>query len=249
VGATAVAQATDGHTLLFTTDATFTINPFLYAKLPYGLKDFAPVTMAVSFSQFLVANARFAADSVPQLIELAKAQPGMFSYASYGPGSQPHLAMEMFKSKAGVNIVHVPYRGLPPALQAVLANEVPLTWMAESVVREHIRAGRLKALAYAGKQRSPHNPETPTFAELGFPEVDAGVWMGVFAPAGMPAAQVEQINKDIRSILNEPQFRNAQIIDRGYELEGRGPAEFLQLIQAELRTREELVKISGARVD
>ena len=155
IGTEAVARAIDNHTLLFTTDATFTINPHLYNKLPYDAdKDFAPVTQLVAFSQMLVANANLPTNSLKELLALAKEKPGSLSYASYGPGSQPQLATEMLKQKAGVFIVHSPYRGSPPAGTAVVSGEVPLTWSGIVSARAHIASKRIKPLAYGGKTRA-----------------------------------------------------------------------------------------------
>lgn len=129
VGTEMVARSTDGHTLLVTTDATFTINPHLYNRLPYDFeRDFAPITRMVSFSQLFVASAALPANTLQELIALARKQPGQLSYASYGAGSQPQLATEMLKQKAGIFIVHIPYRGIPQAVNAVVAGEIPLTW-------------------------------------------------------------------------------------------------------------------------
>jgi tripartite-type tricarboxylate transporter receptor subunit TctC len=250
IGADAAAHARDGHTLLFTTDATITINPYVYAKLPYDpVKDLLPVSMLVSFGQFLVANGKFPANSLQEVIALAKEKPGTYSYSSYGAGSQPHLAMEMFKKRASVDIVHVPHKGLPPALNAVVAGEVAFSLMAASSSRTHLVAGTIKPIAYAGKKRLAEYPNVPTFAELGYPEVDANVWVGVFAPAGTSDAQIEQINRDIQAVLHDAEFNAAQVAGRGYDIAALGPREFARYIADELVSRAELVRVSGAKLD
>ncbi len=250
IGAEAAARAKDGHTLLLTTDATVTINPYIYVKLPYDpVKDLLPVTMLVSFGQLLVANGKFPANSLKDVIALAKEKPGTYSYASYGAGSQPHLAMEMFKKRAGIDIVHIPYKGLPPALTALVAGEVAYSFMSAASAKTQLAAGTIKPIAYAGPKRLPEYPNVPTFAELGFPEVDASVWVGVFAPAGTSDAQIEQINRDIQAVLSDPQFVAAQVVDRGYEKAALGPKEFARHIADELVTRAELVRVSGAKLE
>ena len=172
VATDAVAKsAADGHTILMTTDATFSINPHLYAKLPYDAqRDFTPVTMLVLLHQLLVAHPSLPANSLSELISLAKQKPGAINYASYGSGSQPHLAGEMLKKKAGIDLVHVPYKGISLAVPAVIAGEVQLTFAGIATSMPQLKAGRIKAIAIGGKARSPLLPQVPTFAELGYPE-------------------------------------------------------------------------------
>ena len=250
VGTELAARANDGHTLLLTTDATFTINPHLYAKLPYDAeRDFTPISRLVSFSQLLVANAELPADSLPALVALARSRPGQLSYASYGPGSQPQLATETLKQKAGVFIVHIPYRGIPQAVAAVLSGEVALTWAGIPSARPHLESRRIKALAYGGKSRSSVFPQVPTVAELGYPEIDANVWVGLFAPAGMPPALAERIHQDLAAILQEPAFRAREVEAKGYELVAGGPQELRRHIAVELKSRLAPIRFSNAKVE
>src|SRR5881394_429194 len=182
---TVAKSAPDGNTVLFTTDATFSINPHLYAKLPYDAeRDFIPVTMLVLLQQLLVANPSLPASSLAELIALAKSKPGTINYASYGSGSQPHLSGEMLKYKAGIDLVHVPYKGISLAVPAVMAGEVQLTFAGIATSMPQLKSGRIKALAIGGSQRSPLLPQVPTFAELGYPEVETHAWFGLFLPAG-----------------------------------------------------------------
>src|ERR687891_2333102 len=192
VAADAVAKSpADGHTVLMTTDATFSINPHLYAKLPYDAqRDFTPVTMLVLLQQLLVAHPSLPANTVAELIAAAKAKPGSINYASYGSGSQPHLSGEMLKNKAGIDLVHVPYKGISLAVPAVMAGEVQLTFAGIATSMPQLKAGRIKALAIGGASRSPLLPQVPTFAELGFPEVETHAWFGLFLPAGSPREAV-----------------------------------------------------------
>src|SRR3954453_13103467 len=177
----------DGYTVLLTTDATFSINPHLYAKLPFDTqRDFIPVTMLVLLQQLLVANPSLPANTLGELIALAKVKPGTINYASYGSGSQPHLSGEMLKYKAGIDLVHVPYKGISLAVPAVMAGEVQLTFAGIATSLPQIKAARIKPIAIGGMKRSPLLPEVPTFAELGFPEVETHAWFGLFLPAGSP---------------------------------------------------------------
>jgi tripartite-type tricarboxylate transporter receptor subunit TctC len=250
IGTEAVARSTDNHTLLFTTDATFTINPHLYNKLPYDAdKDFAPVTQLVSFSQMLVASANLPANNLKELLALAKEKPGALSYASYGPGSQPQLATEMLKQKAGVFIVHIPYRGIPQAVSAVVSGEVPLTWSGIVSARPHIASKRIKPIAYGGKTRVAAYPDVPTMTELGFPEVDANVWVGVFAPSSFAPNLVNRMNRDILAVISESEFRSKEIEGKSYDYVGAGPEEFRRHIRSESVSRRATIKASGASLD
>ena len=250
IGTEAVARSTDNHTLLFTTDATFTINPHLYNKLPYDAdKDFVPVTQLVAFSQMLVANASLPANNLKELLALAKEKPGSLSYASYGPGSQPQLATEMLKQKAGVFIVHIPYRGIPQAVTAVVSGEVPLTWSGIVSARPHIASKRIKPLAFGGKTRAAAYPDVPTMTELGFPEVDANVWVGVFAPVSFAPALVSRMHRDILAVISEADFRSKEIEGKSYDFVGAGPEEFRRHIRSESASRRTTIKASGTVIE
>ena len=251
IASDAVAKSTaDGHTLLMTTDATFSINPHLYAKLPYDTeRDFVPVTMLVLLQQLLVAHPSLPADTLADLIKLAKAKPGGIRYATYGSGSQPHLSGEMLKYKAGIDLLHVPYKGISLAVPAVMANEVELTFAGIATSMPQIKAGRIKPIAIGGAQRSPLLPQVPTFAELGFPEVETHAWFGLFLPAGSPKPVTEKIYLDVRRVLEEPEFRQKQLIDKGYEVIGSRPDDFAAYIRKDRESRGRAVKISGAKAE
>jgi tripartite-type tricarboxylate transporter receptor subunit TctC len=251
VAADAVAKsAPDGYTVLMTTDATFSINPHLYAKLPFDTqRDFTPVTMLVLLQQLLVAHPSLPANSLEELIKLAKAKPGSINYASYGSGSQPHLSGEMLKNKAGIDLVHIPYKGISLAVPAVMAGEVQLTFAGIATSSAPLKSGRIKALAIGGAQRSPLFPQVPTFTELGYPEVQTHAWFGLFIPAGSPREAVARIYGDTKKILEEPEFRQKQLIDRGYEVVGSSPEEFIQYMKSDFASRGRAVKISGAKAE
>ena len=251
VAADSVAKsAPDGYTVLMTTDATFSINPHLYASLPFDTRrDFVPVTMLVLLQQLLVAHPATPFNDLKGLIEAAKAKPGSINYASYGSGSQPHLAGEMLKHKAGIDLVHVPYKGISLAVPAVIAGEVQLTFAGIATSAAPLKAGRIKALAIGGAQRSPLFPQVPTFAELGYPEVETHAWFGLFMPAGAPREAIARLHQDTSRVLQDPQFRQKQLIDRGYEVVGSGPEAFAAYILKDSESRGRAVKISGAKAD
>jgi tripartite-type tricarboxylate transporter receptor subunit TctC len=251
VAADAVAKAAaDGHTILMTTDATFSINPHLYAKLPFDTqRDFIPVTMLVLLQQMLVAHPSLQANTLDELVKLAKQSPGKINYASYGSGSQPHLAGEMLKHKAGIDLVHVPYKGISLAVPAVIAGEVQLTFSGIATGMGPVKAGRIKALAIGGRSRSPLLPQVPTFTELGYPEVETHAWFGFFLPAGSPKEAVTKIHQDTVKIIEDPGFRQKQLVERGYEPVGSSPEEFSSYIRKDSESRARAVKISGARAE
>ncbi|HKX38272.1 MAG TPA: tripartite tricarboxylate transporter substrate-binding protein, partial [Burkholderiales bacterium] len=169
--------------------------------------------------------------------------------ASYGSGSQPHLAGEMLKHKAGIDLVHVPYKGISLAVPAVIAGEVQLTFAGIATSTAPLKAGRIKALAIGGRSRSPLFPQVPTFAELGYPEVETHAWFGLFVPAGTPREAVTRLYQDARKVLEDPEFRQKQLIDRGYEVVGSGPEEFAAYMRQDSESRRRAVQISGAKAE
>src|SRR3954463_1432375 len=240
----------DGYKVLLTTDATFSINPHLYAKLPFDTqRDFIPVTMLVLLQQLLVANPSLPANTLDELIALAKVKPGTINYASYGSGSQPQLSGEMLKYRAGIDLVHVPYKGISLAVPAVIAGEVQLTFAGIASSMGPLKGGRIKAIAIGGIKRSPLLPEVPTFAELGYPEVETHAWFGLFLPAGSPDTAVQKIYLEARKIVEDPEFRQKQLIDKGYEVVGSAPDEFASYLKKDSESRARAVKISGAKAE
>lgn len=243
-------SAPDGHTVLFTTDATFSINPHLYAKLPFDpQRDFTPVTMMVLLQQLLVAHPAEPYHSLAELIQAAKAKPGSINYASYGSGSQPHLAGEMLKYKAGIDLVHIPYKGIALAVPAVMAGEVQLTFAGIATSMPQLKAARVKAIAIGGTRRSPLLPDVPTFTELGFAEVETHAWFALFLPAGSPREAVMRIYQDTKRIIDEAEYRQKQLIERGYEVVGSSPEEFMTYMKTDRENRGRAVKISGAKAE
>ena len=251
IGVDNVAKASaDGHSILMTTDASFSINPHLFRKLPYDARnDFIPVTNLILLQQLLVAHPSLPASSLAELISLAKQKPGTINYASYGSGSQPHLAGEMLKNKAGIDLVHIPYKGISLAVPAVMAGEVQLTFSGIASSIGPIKGGRIKPIAIGGGKRSPLLPEVPTFAELGYPEVETHAWFGLFVPAGSPREAVTRIYRDAKALLDDPAFRAKQLIAKGYEVVGSSPQEFAEFLKADSASRARAVQISGARAE
>ncbi len=246
----AARAAPDGYTLIVTTDATMSINPHMYPKLPYDpVKDFAPITQMVFLNQLMVANPGVPASNLKELIAYAKANPGKLNYASYGSGSQPQLAMEMLKSQTGIDIVHVPYKALPQAVSGTIANEIQLTFSGAASTMAFLKAGRLKAIAIGGEKRLALLPDVPTFAEAGFPDIPANAWFGLFAPAGTSRDIVQKLNTEVVRILREPDFMQKEVAAKGYELIASSPQEFTSFLVLDRNRKARAVRISGAKAE
>ena len=248
IGATAAAKsAPDGYTLLMATTPMI-INRSLYKDLPFDLsRDFTPVSQLVTLSYVLVAHPSVAS-SVQELIAKAKARPGQISYASSGPGTQLHLIGEAFKRQAGIDIVHVPYKGAPPALADLVGGHVQLMFPGVPVVEPLIKSGQLNALAVVSKRRLALLPNVPTLAEAGVPNIDFTEWYGVVVPAGTPDKIVTKLNGEIVKILKMPDVRQ-RLANRGFDPVGGTPQEFAGLIQEEQKKWAATVAQSGVRVD
>jgi len=251
IGSDFVAKAApDGLTLLLTSDSSITSNPHLYPKMPFDpVKDLAPVTQLIDLFQMVVAHPSVPARTMQELVELAKARPGTLNYGSYGSGSQPNLLFEALKAQTGVNIAHIPYKGIAPALTAAVAGEVQMTLGGTATSRGYFTAGRLKPLAIARQQRLPVLPDVPTLRESGFPDIDPRPWFGLFAPAGTPSAILEKIQKDVHAIITEPEFDKREMTGKGYGAVGSTPAEFAVFIKNDLEYKGRLIKLSGAKAE
>jgi tripartite-type tricarboxylate transporter receptor subunit TctC len=208
-----------------------------------------PVTMLVLLHQLLVAHPSLQANTLEELIKLAKAKPGAINYASYGSGSQPHLAGEMLKNKAGIDLVHVPYKGISLAVPAVMAGEVQLTFAGIATSMGPLKSGRIKPIAIGGAKRSALLPQVPTFAELGYPEVETHAWFGLFLPAGSPKEAVARIYQDTKRILEESDFKQKQLIEKGYEVTASSPEDFVNYLKRDSESRGRAVRISGAKAE
>jgi tripartite-type tricarboxylate transporter receptor subunit TctC len=250
IGTEAAAKAApDGYTLLLTNDAALATNPALYPKLPYApLRDFAPITLGASIPVVLVAHATEPYASVMELIAYAKANPGKLHYASGGNGSAQHVPMEMFKQIAGIDLVHVPYKGLGPAFNDVVSGQVPVMFAGLSNTPPHIKAGRIRALAIGSAKRSAAMPDVPTMQEAGVPGFDYSAWAGILAPAGTPAAVVQKVNADWARVIAMPEVRD-KLVALGFELQATSPAQFAEMIKREMAKVAKVVKDANIRVD
>jgi len=242
-------SAPDGYTLLMGYVGNLAINPFLFSNLAYDpRRDFAAVTMVATAPNLLVAHPSLAATTVKDLVALARARPGQLNYASAGNGTVGHMAAELFKTVTGLQITHIPYKGNGAAITDVLAGQVQLIFSAPGAVLPHVRAGKLKALATASRQRPANLADVPTFAESGFTEVEATAWYALFAPAGTPAPIVQRLNGETGRMLALPEIRE-RLATAGYDAVSSTPAELQALVLADLTKWAKVVKASGARVD
>ena len=258
LGADLVAKAApDGHTIGIGAVATHAINPWLYRKLPYDpIRDFTPITRVAEVPNVLVMNAataqRLHIGSVADLVAYAKAHPGQLNYGSGGNGSAGHLAGEMFKTQAGVFMVHIPYAGANPAQLALLSGQVDLNFDNLAAASANIKAGKLKAIAVTTVRRSSAMPELPTIAEagkaLGLGRFDVNTWFGLFGPAGLPAEVTQRLNKAFVDALNSPDVK-ARMASLMAEPSPTTPQQFGQFVKGELAKYEKVVKASGATVD
>jgi len=235
IGAEAVAKsAPDGYTLLLGDTATFAVNPSLYKKLPYDpTKDLSPVTMTGRFALLLVVNpSRLPATTVKELIEEARKAPGKIDYASPGPGSPHHLAMEMFKQRTGTQFTHVPYKGAGPAIQDLLGGQVPLMFLDLAAGGPQVKSGKLRALAVAGDKRISAMPDLPTVAESGVPGFEAWAWQALAVPEATPKDIVARLNAEFRKAVAVPELRQ-KLVDAGIDPLQSSPEDASAYIRSE----------------
>ena len=249
IGTEIVARSpADGYTVLIISGA-HAINPSIYAKLPYdSVRDFAPVTMFASGPALLVVHPTVPAKSVKELIALARARPGQLNYASAGIGTPPHLSGELFKTMAGIDMVHVPYKGNGPAYTDLIGGQVTVMFPNVSTAMAHVRAGKLRALAVTTKNRTPSAPELPTISEAGVPGYDVSSWYGLLAPAGTPPAVVSKLQTEIAKVLRSPDV-SKNLTSQGLDLVGNTPEEFSAIIRSEIVKWAKVAKASGAKAD
>jgi len=240
--------APDGHTLLLAADAQIVIGPHLYAKMPLDtLRELAPVASLVSTQMLLAVNPALPAKSLEEFVALARRANPPLAYASIGNGSQHHLVMEMLKARAGIDLVHVPFKGGGPATLAVISGEIPVMFGGNSVTGQ-VRAGKLRALAVAGAKRASAFPDLPRLADL-YPGLEVTPWLGLFAPAGTPGAVLARLRAETDRLLADPGMREKVRHLGGLEPFLTSPAEFAALLRAEYAKYGEIVKAVGAKVD
>ena len=238
----------DGYTLLFALTAQYAVNPSLYPKLAYDpARDYAPISLLANAPYLLVVHPSLPAKSVAGLIALVKARPGQLAYSSSGNGSGAHLAGEMLRSLARLDITHVPYKGAGPAMPDLIAGQVQLSFVTYTAAGPHIKTARLRALGVTTARRSPTLPELPAIAET-VPGYDSAVWYGFAAPAGTPVEIVARLNSEVLRVLAAPDFRTRITLEAVAPI-GSSPEEFGNFIKSEIVRWAKVVKDSGAKVD
>ena len=249
IGADIVVKSPPDCYTLLCASTIHTINPSLYSKLGYDpVRDFTPITLIAATSQVLAVHPSVPVKTVKEFIAYAKKRPGELHYSSAGNGSQPHLTAEMFKTQTGINIIHVPYKGAPPAMTDLLAGHVALTFATSPSAVPHARTGKLRALAVSTAKRISALPEVPTIDEAGVPGFEASGANGLVGPAGMPPAIVERLNAAVVRIVKDPAM-SKYLSDQGAEPWTTTPGEYAAYIKSEVAKWAKAVKDSGARID
>ncbi|HTG02607.1 MAG TPA: tripartite tricarboxylate transporter substrate binding protein [Bradyrhizobium sp.] len=248
LGTDAVAKANpDGYTIGIVSASALVISPTM-EKVPYDVgRDFAPVTLAVTVPEMLVVASNFPANNMAELVALAKAQPGKFNFASAGVGGLPHLAGELLKLTAKIDIVHVPYRGAAPAINDLLGQQVQMAFLDLPVLLPHIKAGTLRPIALGAPQRSPTAPDVPTTAEVGMPDILIENWYGMVAPAKTPTNIVAALNRIANEAMADPSVKE-KLADQGLTVAGDTPEHFRGYIEAETKKWARVIKDSGVEM-
>ena len=249
IGAGEVARAApDGYTLMLDA-ANYAVNPSLYAKLPYDpAKAFTPIGVLALYPNMLVVTPSFAPKTVKELVDLAKSKPGTVAFASSGNGSAQHLAGELFKQKAGVDLTHIPYKGGGPAMNDVMGGQVPVFFANVASGMGHVKGGKLRPLALTGAKRIAALPDTPTMAEAGVPGYEVYEWNGVFAPAGTPAPVVQKLADALAKAMASPDIKE-RVASLGGEISGYGPKEAEKFIREQTELWAKVVKAGNIKVD
>ena len=248
IGTEAAAKsAPDGYTILLSSIATHALSPNLYSRVPYDpVKDFAPITLLGIAPTVLVVPADLPAKTLQELINLAKKQ--QLAYASGGNGTPPHINAEVFKSVAGIDLLHVAYKGGGPALVDLMAGRVQAMLDTAASAMPHVRSGKLRALAISAPRRSPELPDLPTFAEAGLPQYDTNAWYSMHAPAGTPPDIVRRLNAELVAILKDPEIL-ARFKQLATDPVGNSPEEFAAFVRAELDKYARIIKAAGIKLD
>jgi tripartite-type tricarboxylate transporter receptor subunit TctC len=245
----AAKQPADGYTLVVMPTGNAVVNPHIYAKLPYDtFRDFAPITLLATVENILMVHPSVLASSVQELIALAKANPGKLTFSSPGVGSQAHVAGEMLKSMANVDMLHVAYKGMAPALNDLLGGQVSMMFVSVSSGLKHAQAGKLRALGVASLKRSPALPDLQTIAEQGLPGFEALSWYALMAPAGTPPAVIDQLASESGRALRAPEVRE-RLSALGANPVGNTPAELSEMLKRESARWAEVVRKAGIRAE
>ena len=250
VGTELVAKAApDGYTLVLSSFGPMAIAPFVYPKLAYDpVKDLVPITLAATSWYFMVVNPSMPAKSVKEFIALAKAKPGEITYSSSGNASPTHLSGALFASAAGITLSHVPYKGAAPGIAAVVSGEVQMAIESPPPIVPQVKAGRLRAIAAARRDRSVLLPDVPTMAEAGLPGFEAGSWYGFHAPAGTPKPIIDKIHADMVKVMSLPDVRE-RFASVGGDTIANTPAQYGAFVEAELKKWGQVIKATGIKVD
>ena len=250
IGTAEVARSLrDGYTLLIGSNGPIAVNPALYKDLPYNpAKDLKPISLLAAAPQLLVVHPSVPANDVQQFVGYARANPDKLSYGSVGAGSASHLTMELLKSQAKIALVHVPYKGFPPAVQDLLSGNIQATFAIVPAVLAQVRSGRLKALAVTSAKRTALAPDIATLAEQGFPYFDATAWQGLLSPAGIPPDAFERIADEVQKAMRQPDVK--QILEsQGFEVIGSSPQAYATFLRAEREKWTRIVRETGAKAE
>jgi tripartite-type tricarboxylate transporter receptor subunit TctC len=248
VGTDAVAKAApDGYTIGIASAGAIAISASLVEKVPYdSVKDLTPITLVATVPELLVVPEQLPIKNFKDLVDMAKAQPGKLNFGSSGPGSMPHLAGELLKINAKIDITHVPYRGAAPAVTDLLAGQIQMVFLDTPILLPQIKAGKFRPIAVASKERIPAVPDVPTMKELGLANVDAENWYGMIGPAGLPKAIVDKLNAVAIEAMKDPGVIE-KLAPQGAKLIGDKPDHFAAFIKSEIDKWAVVVKASGAR--
>jgi tripartite-type tricarboxylate transporter receptor subunit TctC len=251
IGADATAKAApDGYTLTLGTTSTHAIAAGAYSKLPYDpVKDFTPISLVAITPYLLVVNPQVPVKTLPEFVSLAKANAGKMNYASAGNGTATHLAMEMLKDAAKLDIVHVPYKGNAPADIAILAGEVQTVFGSMPALLQNTKAGKVRPIAVGTAKRSPALPDVPTIAEQGFPGFEAALWLGVFGPPNMPKPVVDRLHKELVAIVATPDFKAAMDANGAEPIASATPDEFREMLRGQVDKYVKITKAIGIKLD
>ncbi len=249
IGTVVVTKAdADGHTLLFTADGTFILNPLIYSSMPYSVSELAPVSLVATASAMLAIGTHVPANTVSEFIALAKAKPGTLNYGSTGPASIQRLQMEYFSALTGVQLLHVPFKGANETTMAMLANQIDSSIPTSSNVLPHIPTGKLRALAITTAKRSPKAPDVPTMQEAGVEGYETYSMFGLFAPAGTPADTIKKIHTDLTEVAMRPEIQEL-LAARSFEVEGKNGAEFQKIIDRDTVKWQKVITAAKIRED
>src|SRR5258708_17279793 len=251
IGAEYVAKsAPDGNTLLVSDASSFVINPHLYRNMAYdGLRGFTPITVLVRFPWVVAVHPSVPADTFQELVAYARARPGALSYGSFGLGSSAHISVDYLKKLLDIDIVHVPYKGAGPAVTDLLGGQIQMMMVTPLLVEPHARAGKLRLLAAATRERIARLPHLPTVSESGVAGYEAGTWVALVGPAGLPREVTHALYADVKKVLNEPAFKERYVEKQWFEIVANTPGDFAAFLRTEYERWEKVIRLSGVKLE